>query len=60
MKSRDLIKELKADGWEVVRVKGSHHHLRHPTKPGTVTVPHPKSELQAGLIRAIRKQAGLQ
>ncbi|MGP9679119.1 type II toxin-antitoxin system HicA family toxin [Halomonas sp. AOP27-A1-41] len=36
------IKGQEADGWELVRIKGSHHHFRHPTKPGTVTVPHPK------------------
>nr|WP_249325429.1 type II toxin-antitoxin system HicA family toxin [Halomonas boliviensis] len=57
--SRALIKELKKDGWELVRVNGSHHHFRHPTKPGTVTVPHPKKDLKTGLVRAIRKSAGL-
>jgi predicted RNA binding protein YcfA (HicA-like mRNA interferase family) len=31
----------------------------HPTKPGTVTVPHPKKDLGKGIVRAIRKQAGL-
>jgi len=31
----------------------------HPTKPGTVTVPHPKKNLGKGLLGAIRKQAGL-
>jgi hypothetical protein len=30
-----------------------------PTKPGTVTVPHPKKDLGKGLVRAIRKQPGL-
>jgi|TARA_R110000751_G_scaffold7225_4_gene29878 predicted RNA binding protein YcfA (HicA-like mRNA interferase family) len=57
--SRALIKELKKDGWELVRVNGSHHHFRHPTKPGTVTVPHPKKDLKIGLVRAIRKSANL-
>lgn len=58
--SRALIKELEADGWELVRVKGSHHHFRHPTKPGTVTVPHPKKDLKTGLVKGIRKSAGLE
>jgi predicted RNA binding protein YcfA (HicA-like mRNA interferase family) len=31
----------------------------HPTKPGNVTVPYPKKDLGKGLVRAIRKQAGL-
>ncbi|QNU63347.1 type II toxin-antitoxin system HicA family toxin [Vreelandella titanicae] len=59
MDSRTLIKELKKDGWELVRVNGSHCHFRQPTKPGTVTVPHPKKNLKTGLVRAIRKSAGL-
>ncbi len=40
--SRDVIKDLKADGWELHNVTGSHHHFKHPTKPGKITVPHPK------------------
>ena len=59
MKSSELIKELEADGWTLDRIKGSHHHFRHPTKPGTITVPHPKNYLQKGLVQGIRKQAGL-
>nr|WP_298375157.1 type II toxin-antitoxin system HicA family toxin [uncultured Halomonas sp.] len=43
----------------VTPIKGSHHHFRHPRKPGTVTVPHPKKDLKKGLIKGIRKQAGL-
>lgn len=29
-----MIRALRADGWELVRVKGSHHHFAHPVKPG--------------------------
>jgi len=59
MQSRELIKLLQADGWQLQRTRGSHHQFVHPTKPGTVTVPHPKKDLGKGLVRAIRKQAGL-
>jgi predicted RNA binding protein YcfA (HicA-like mRNA interferase family) len=59
MRSADIIRELKADGWELDRVRGSHNVFKHPTKPGHVTVPHPKKDLGTGLVRAIRKQAGL-
>lgn len=59
MQSRDLIKTLKADGWYLVAVKGSHHQFKHDVKTGRVTVPHPKKELQIGLVNAILKQAGL-
>lgn len=59
MQSRDLIKLLQSDGWHLQRSRGSHHQFMHPTKPGTITVPHPKKDLGKGLVQAIRKQAGL-
>ena len=59
MKSRDLIRMIEDDGWELVRVKGSHHQFKHPTKPGLVTIPHPKKELPRGTVISIKRQAGL-
>ena len=59
MKSSALIKELESDGWKLDRVRGSHHVFKHPTKPGHVTVPHPKKDLGVGLVKAISKQAGI-
>tara|TARA_E500000318_G_C3504445_1_gene189689 strand:+ start:329 stop:517 length:189 start_codon:yes stop_codon:yes gene_type:complete len=59
MKSVAVIKLLEADGWRQVRVTGSHHHFKHPTKPGLVTVPHPKRDLPAGTLRSIEKQSGV-
>ncbi len=40
-------------------VVGSHHQFVHPTKPGKVTVPHPKKDLALGLLKAIGRQAGI-
>ena len=57
--SRELLKLLKDDGWEVIRVKGSHHQLRHPKKKGLVTIPHPKKDLPQKTVDSILKQAGL-
>lgn len=59
MKSGDLIKELEADGWQLDRIRGSHHVFKHPGKPGSVPVPHPKKDLPTGTVNSIRKQAGL-
>ncbi len=59
MKSTDIIKLLKADGWFLVHVVGSHHQFKHPTKAGEVTVPHPKKDLLIDTVRSIKKQAGL-
>ena len=58
MKSVDLIRELKAGGWILDRVRGSHHVFKHPARAGHVVVPHPKKDLGSGLVAAIRTQAG--
>lgn len=59
MKSADIIRELRAAGWFLDQVRGSHHVFKHSDRPGHVVVPHPKKDLGAGLVAAIRKQAGL-
>lgn len=58
MTSREVIAKLKADGWELVHVRGSHQQFKHFTKPGRVTVPHPKKDLPKGTLRSIYRQAG--
>lgn len=59
MDSRTLIKQLEADGWYLVGIKGSHHQYKHSSKVGRVTVPHPKKGLPIGTTKSILKQAGL-
>ncbi|WP_207815226.1 type II toxin-antitoxin system HicA family toxin [Pseudomonas sp. 50_B] len=59
MNIRQLIAQIEADGWYLVRVKGSHHHFKHPTKPGLVTIPHPKKDLVVKTVSSILKQARL-
>lgn len=58
--SREILAALRADGWREVRRRGSHVQLKHPTKPGLVTVPHPNKDLPAGTVASIRRQAGLE
>jgi predicted RNA binding protein YcfA (HicA-like mRNA interferase family) len=59
VKRAALIRELRAAGWVLDRIRGSHHVFRHPARPGHVVVPHPKKDLGVGLVAAIRRQAGL-
>lgn len=59
MTSREIIAALEADGWFEVNRVGSHMQMKHPTKPGRVTVPHPKRDLPIGTLRSIEKQAGI-
>ncbi len=58
LKSADLIRELEQAGWTLRRTVGSHHVFVHATRPGHITVPHPKKDLGKGLVHKIRKQAG--
>ncbi|MCK4795738.1 MAG: type II toxin-antitoxin system HicA family toxin [Spirochaetes bacterium] len=57
MKSSEIIKILKKDGWIIHNIRGSHHQLKHPAKNGKVTVPHPKSDIPIGTFKNILKQA---
>jgi predicted RNA binding protein YcfA (HicA-like mRNA interferase family) len=59
MNSATLMRELKKSGWQLDRIRGSHHVFKHPAKPGIVVLPHPKKDLGAGLVKAIRRQAGI-
>jgi len=53
---KDLIKLLEKMGFEVVRINGSHHRMKH--KDGRVTtVPiHKNEDLPKGLLRKIIKE----
>jgi predicted RNA binding protein YcfA (HicA-like mRNA interferase family) len=59
MNSRDIIRAIEHDGWTHVATKGDHWQFKHPTRPGRVTVPHPKRDLPVGTLRSIAKQSGV-
>ena len=57
--SREVIRLLVEDGWFLVRIDGSHHHFKHPTKKGLVTVKHPDKDIPIKTLRSIARQSGL-
>lgn len=59
MKSIELIRILREDGWNEKAQKGSHLQMIHHTKKGKVTVPMHNGDLPKGTLNAILKQAGL-
>lgn len=61
MTAREVLKMLHKDGWYEIPggTKGSHIQLKHPTKPGRVTVPMHAGDIPAGTLNSIKKQAGL-
>jgi predicted RNA binding protein YcfA (HicA-like mRNA interferase family) len=60
VKIREVLRLLTEDGWEVVTTRGSHRQLKHPTKPGRVTVAgKPSDDLHPKSAASILRQAGL-
>ena len=57
MRDKDLLKLLLRNGWQIVRIKGSHHSLRKGNQ--TITIPIHGKDVKTGLLNAILKQAGL-
>jgi predicted RNA binding protein YcfA (HicA-like mRNA interferase family) len=59
VKYREVLKQLNADGWAIVVIRGSHRQLKHPVKPGRVTVAgSPNDDIPRRTLKSIRKQAG--
>ena len=51
MKSAEIIRILKKDGWYEYSQKGSHLQLKHPVKGGKVTVPmHGSKDIRDGTL----------
>ena len=60
MKVRELVALIEADGWVIVRTKGSHRQFHHSSKPGTVTIAgKPGTDVPPGTLNSVLKQAGL-
>lgn len=59
MKSRDLIALLEADGWQLVRVKGSHHQFRKEGNPHLITISHPTKDMTIGQLKDAQRKSGL-
>jgi predicted RNA binding protein YcfA (HicA-like mRNA interferase family) len=61
MKSSELLRIMKKDGWYEVRQKGSHIIMQHPTKPNIIPVPfHASKEMKKGTLQQILKMAEIE
>ncbi len=57
LSGREVLKALSRLGYYVRDQRGSHVHLRHPTRPPLTIPMHP--EIDRGTLRAIIRDAGL-
>jgi predicted RNA binding protein YcfA (HicA-like mRNA interferase family) len=55
----ELIRALRREGFEVVRVKGSHHFLRHGDGRATVVPVHAGDTIGPGLLSSILSDVGI-
>jgi len=56
---KTLIKILKQEGFEEIRIKGSHHFLRHEDGRCTVVPVHSGETIGKGLLAQILKECDL-
>ncbi|MGA2296941.1 MAG: type II toxin-antitoxin system HicA family toxin [FCB group bacterium] len=54
-KGKELISILKKIGFDVIRIKGSHHYLKHEDGRGTVIPVHSNEDIGIGLFMKILK-----
>lgn len=61
LSGKDLAKILEQRGWELRRIRGSHHIYTHPEATQVrLSVPiHGSQALKIGLLRHLLKQAGI-
>jgi len=52
-------KIVKADVWLLDTIEGAHHHYKHKSKNGKVTIPFHGGDIPKRVIHSILKQAGL-
>ncbi len=58
MKVREVIKLIEADGWVLIRTRGSHRQYKHPSKKGLVTIAGKlSSDMARGTLNSVLKQA---
>lgn len=57
--SREVLKNLLADGWYEIACVGDHHQFKHPTKRGRVTLTHPRKDIPIKTLKSIEKQSGI-
>ncbi len=58
MNGNEIIKKLKSEGWQVKRIRGSHHMMEKNDRIVPVPV-HGATDIGKSLLAAIEKQTGV-
>ena len=54
-----VVRALRRAGWQVQRIRGSHHIMTHPQRPGSIIVPVHRKPVGKGMLNDILDTAGL-
>lgn len=57
---REVVAALRRIGFEVARIKGSHHFVRHADGRGTVVPVHSRETIGPGLLAAILRDCEIE
>jgi predicted RNA binding protein YcfA (HicA-like mRNA interferase family) len=58
---KEFCKLIERNGWELKRIKGSHHVYAKPGHPARISVPvHKNKPLKIGLLKHLLKIAGIE
>jgi len=60
LRGREVISALRRAGFDVLRIKGSHHYLRHPDRRATVVPVHAGETIGPGLLSKILKDVEME
>lgn len=60
LRGKDLIKALRSTGFDIIRIKGSHHFLRHSDGRCTVVPVHSGETIGSGLLNKILRDTELE
>jgi predicted RNA binding protein YcfA (HicA-like mRNA interferase family) len=56
---KEADKMIRAIGWKLESVEGSHYHYKHDEKSGKVTIPYHNGDIPKRVVNSIKKQAGI-
>lgn len=59
LKGREVLRALRRAGFEVIRIKGSHHYLRHADGRATTVPAHAGESIGIGLFMKILKDVDM-
>lgn len=57
--SKQLIRALEKKGWQLDRVRGSHHLMKHPVERRKIPVPMHNRDLKPGTLASILRLADI-